>query len=233
MTILSVCQSAALRLSQTKPSSVFSSTAPFDMEMAELSTETAIAIAKAHDWQKLTTLKTYSGDGTTTAFTLPSDYDRMVKDGNVHSSLYKTALFRRVESLDEWIYLSDLLATPTPGNWIILGGEMQILPAMASNETARFYYISNKIATNGGAGKAAFSADDDEFVLPSRVLTLGLIWRWRAQKRMEYAEDLQNYEIALSEEISRDKGARILVIGNQRFPASMQAAYPYPGTLGV
>jgi hypothetical protein len=231
MTVLSACQSAALRLSQTKPTSVFSSTASFDMEMAELSTETAIAIAKAHDWQKLTTLKTYSGDGSTTAFTLPSDYDRMIKDGNVHSSLYQTALFRRVEDLDEWLYLSDLLATPTPGNWIILGGEMQILPAMASNETARFYYISNNIATGSGGAQSSFMADADSFNLSERLLTLGLIWRWRAQKRLEYAEDMQNYEIALSEEISRDKGARILVVGNQRAPAGMQAAYPYPGTL--
>lgn len=228
MTILSACQSAALRLLGQRPTTIFSSSNTFEMELAELATETAIAIAKEHDWQKLTKLNTYSGDASTVEFDLPSDYDRMIKDGNLHSSLFTTALFRRAKDLDEWLYLKDLIATGLPGNWIILGGQMQIFPAMASNETARFYYISSQIV-NGG--KTAFTSDDDVFQLPERLITLGLIWRWRAQKRMEYAEDMQNYEIALSDEIGRDKGARILVVGNQRWPANVNR--PYPGALGV
>ncbi len=226
MTILSVCQSVATRLNEKRPSSVFSSTVRFDVELADLVTETAVAIAKEHEWQKLKTLATLTGDDTTTAFDLPTDYDRMVKDGNVHSNLYQTAYFARVDSLDDWVLIGDQLATPSPGNWIILGGQMNILPAMVTGETARFYYISKYIAT----GKAAFSADSDEFLLPERLLTLGLIWRWRAQKRFEYAEDLKNYEIALEQEIARDRGARILTVGRLRYPANVTMAYP--GILG-
>jgi hypothetical protein len=230
VTILTACQSAALRLLGKKPTSIFSSTDTFEMELAELANETATTIAKGHDWQALTKLATNTGDGSTVAFDLPTDYDRMTKDGNVHSHLYQTALFRRVKDLDEWIYLNDLLATATPGNWIILGAQMQILPAMASNETARFYYVSNKIVNAAGTPQTSFTADTDAFILPERLITLGLIWRWRSQKRMEYAEDMQNYELALSEEISRDKGARILTSGRQRYPANLN--YAYPGRLG-
>lgn len=226
MTVLSACQSAALRLLGSKPSSIFSSSDTFEMELADLATETAVAIAKEHEWQKLKTLATLTGDGTTTAFDLPTDYDRMVKDGNVHSSLYQTAFFARVDSIDDWVMIGDQLATATPGNWIILGGQMQILPAMAAGETARFYYISKYIST----GQSAFTSDSDVFLLPERLLTLGLIWRWRAQKRMEYSEDLRNYEIALSQEISRDRGARILSVGTKRF--SGDVSLPYPGSLG-
>lgn len=228
MTILSACQSAALRLLGQRPTTIFSSSNTFEQELAELATETAIAIAKEHDWQKLTKLHTYHGDASTIAFDLPSDYERMIKDGNLHSILYKTTLFRRVRDLDEWLYLRDVIATGLPGNWIILGGQMQIYPAMAATETARFYYITNQIVSGN---KTSFTADDDVFVLPERLITLGLIWRWRSQKRMEYAEDLKNYEIALSEEISRDKGARILTVGVQRWPANVNR--PYPGSLGV
>lgn len=230
MTVLSACQSAAVRLLSVRPTSIFSSSEKFEMELADLATETAVSIAKAHDWQTLTTLATLTGDGSDTAFDLPSDYDRMINDGNVHSATFSTGIFRRAADLDEWIYLQDNLPTGVPGNWIVLGGQMQILPAMASTETARFYYVSNKIITGEGGTKVAFTADQDEFLLPERLLTLGLIWRWRAQKRMEYSEDMQNYEIALSEEIKRDKGARILKIGVQRYPANVRLAYP--GTLG-
>lgn len=227
MTVLSACQSAALRLLGQKPTTIFSSSDTFAMELAELATETAIAIAKAHDWQKLTKLATLQGDGAATAFDLPDDYDRMVKGGNVHSHLYTTGMFRGVKDLDEWVFLGDQIATGAPGYWIILGGQMQFLPALPSNETARFYYISNQIVSGG---KTGFTADSETFLLPERVLTLGLIWRWRSQKRMEYAEDMQNYELALSDEIARDKGARILVVGQQRMPANVGTAYP--GVLG-
>jgi hypothetical protein len=227
MTVLSAASSASVRLLGRKLTALFSSTNTFEMELADLATETAVAIAKEHEWQKLKTLATLTGDGTKTAFDLPSDYDRMVKDGNVHSSRYQTAYFSRVDSLDDWILIGDLLATASPGNWIVIGGQMNIKPAMASNETARFYYISKNITVTGNA---SFSGDGDEFLLPERLLTLGLIWRWRSQKRLEYAEDLQNYEIALSEEIARDRGARIISVGTQRYSGNV--SMPYPGALG-
>lgn len=64
--------------------------------------------------------------------------------------------------------------------------------------------------------KSTFTDDNDVFVLPERLLTLSLMWRWRQMKRMEYAEDLTNYEIALEKAAGTDKGARILVVGRQR-----------------
>ena len=117
--------------------------------------------------------------------------------------------------------------------WILLGGKMQIYAPMPSGETARHYYISNKIVTaNGDASpsKTAFTLDSDSFALNERLITLSLIWRWRAQKRQEYSEDMANYEIALGEEVAKDRGQRIVTIGKVR--QSVDAAMPYPGVLG-
>jgi hypothetical protein len=75
-------------------------------------------------------------------------------------------------------------------------------------------------------GKTAFDTDADTFVLPERLLTLSIIWRWRASKRMEYAEDLQNFNIAFSEECASDKGSRILIVGRQRNPYNLTNSYP-------
>lgn len=222
MSVLSAAQSAAIRLSQTKPSSLFSATDTFAIEMGDLANEAALAIAKAHDWQALTKLATMQGDASTIAFNLPADYDRMLIKAKLHSKRYRTAVFRAARDLDEWLYLNDFLVTGTPGNWVILGGQMQIFPAMGTDETARFYYISNIISGN----KTAFSADGDPFALSERLLTLALIWRWRAMKRLEYAEDLQNYEIALSEEINRDKGSHIVTVGRERFKTGLEIAWP-------
>lgn len=89
-------------------------------------------------------------------------------------------------------------------------------------------YISKEWARDSsGNPKGEFTADDDEFILDNRLLRLGLIWRWRQQKRLEYGEDMQTYEIALSQAQARDKGARVI-----RSPRPMrwnaQTAYPWP-----
>jgi hypothetical protein len=76
--------------------------------------------------------------------------------------------------------------------------------------------------------KAAFTADADAFVLPERLLKLDLIWRWRALKRMEYSEDMVNFNMAMEKAISKDKGTRILVAGRQRIPYNVRNAYPGP-----
>lgn len=223
MTVLDACSAAGVRLRGKKVTSLFSATEPFLVEIADLVNETARAIAEEHDWQALTKLATLSGDGSATAFAVPADFDRMPKKAELHSSTWQTARFAQARDLDQWLDFQTMAIAGTPGRWIVLGGEMNILPAMSATETARFYYVSRNYVKGG---KSSFSADGDEFVLDERLLTLGLIWRWRAQKRLEYAEDMTNFEIAMARAIGKDRSARLLVIGAQRLPPGVELAFP-------
>lgn len=227
MSVLTAAQSAGIRLLGQKPSSLFSTTDAFAMELADLASDVATDIAKAYDWEQLRKLATFTGTGAAIAFNLPEDYDRMLKKAKVHSKDWQTADFTPVRDEDEWIYIQQTAITGTPGKYIILGGQFQIFPPMPLNEQAKFYYVSNRIVSGD---KAAFTADGDTFVLSERLLTLGLIWRWRSQKRMDYAEDMTNFELALEKEIAADRGSRILSVGRQRVPSN--AAIAYPGVLG-
>lgn len=222
MTALSACQSAATKLNQPRPATVYGATTPFAQELADLANETATAIAKAHDWRRLTTLATITGDGSDTSFALPSDYDRMPLDSNVYGSLARLP-FLKARDLDQWLEFDITPVVGAPGYWINLGGEIQIKPAMASTQTARYYYQSNIIVSGS---KTAFTTDTDTFLLPERLLTLGIVWRWKSQKGLEYAEHLKNYEIAFGEEAGRDKGSRILYMGQPRIPDGASIAYP-------
>lgn len=118
----------------------------------------------------------------------------------------------------------------TPGWWIMLGGQMQFSPAPPASSPARFAYISKDIGTNAAAAPiAAFTQDSDVFALEDRLLTLGLIWRWKAQKGYEYAEDMATFEKALSESAARDKGSQ--AVRGRRSSVGMRgtrAAWPWP-----
>lgn len=226
MTILSAAQAAAVRLNQTPPTSLYTTSQSFDREIASLANESAEAIAKAHDWQKLLTIHTLSGDGATTSFSLPTDYDRMALKSAVQTSSLSNP-YVKIRDEDQWLYFQVHPEAIVPGYWILLGGLMQFNPAIPTGVDAKFFYVKNTPVsdTNGGL-KTAFTADTDYLVLPERLLRLDLIWRWRSSKKMEYAEDMQNFELALEQEIAKDKGSRVLVVGRQRISGDVTLAYP-------
>lgn len=226
MTVLSACQAAAVKLNQDEPTSLFSSTEQFDKELRTHANDAAVAIAKAYDWQKLMAIHTLTGDGTTTSFALPSDYDRMVSGSELLTSTAGWKLQKA--DVNEWLDIQiNTESVAFPGYWIVIGGTMNARPAIDTGDTVKFYYIKNTIVlSSSSAAQTAFQSDTDTFVLPERLITLGVIWRWRAQKRMEYAEDLKNFEIALSEETATDKGSRVVVVGRRRNGYDYAAAYP-------
>jgi hypothetical protein len=132
-----------------------------------------------------------------------------------------------IQDLDVW--LQNRLQSLSGNEWMLLSGQIHIFPAMGASDSAKFYYITNLIVDPvTGANKTAFTIDTDVFLLPERLLTLSLIYRWRHIKGYDYVEDMQNFEIALAQAIARDKGSRILAIGEPRMPAGDPV---FPGTI--
>lgn len=232
MTILSAAQDAAVILNRPKPASLFSSSDPFVAELLVAAKQIGESLVKEDaDFRDLTLLATCQGDATTTVFPLTSvaqGYERLIKGGKLHSLRFKNATFRPAKDLDEWLFLKDNLLVGSPGNWVILNGSVQIFPPMPVSDTARFYYITNQYALTGAGvpQSGGFKADTDMFALDERLLRLGIVWRWRANKRMEYAEDLKDYEIAKSAAMAKDKGSQLIVVGKQRVSRSNGVAYP-------
>lgn len=230
MTVLTACQQASRLMNIEPPSSIFSSSDTYAKELAAVVNESATAIAKATDWRLLTVLATFTGDGTATAFNLPSNYARMPVKGLVYSTRSQLPL-THIDDLDTWLDMDIRNWTDVIGRWTMLGGQFLLQPVLQPTENAKFYYLSNEIVKSAtGAFKAAFSADDDSFRLPERLLALDVIWRWRMSKGLDYAEQMQNFEIARAEEAGRERGARKLAIGKVRVPSIAQG-FAYPGVI--
>lgn len=236
MTVLSALQSAMVRLVGRKPSTIFSTQNQTELELADLVTEVGTDIMKSHDWQALTKIATIPGDGVTTAFSLPDDYQRMCQGQDVHDSTSWFWNYTPVKDINEWLYLqSGGWAALNPGWWILLENQFQFYPAPSGE--AKYGYISKNFARSAPASgtgaitpKSSFTADDDTFVLDEDLLTLGIIWRYREQKGMGYAEDMANYETALSQAQARDKGARVIRRNSRVRSGNIGLGWPW--TLG-
>lgn len=207
MTVLSAANSAAVRVVGTELAALFSSTDQVALEFRDLIQDVAQDIAKSAEWRDLTKIATLTGSAT---YPKPADYDRMCKGQGIQDQANWFWGYQQFQDVSEYIAAQNgALPITWPGGWIILGGEFRFFPTPSG--TATFPYISKNIVRDqAGVAKPAFTDDTDTFILSERLLTLGLIWRYRAQKGIDYSEDMQTYEIALAQEQDRDKGARIL-----------------------
>lgn len=228
MTVLTALQSAALRLMGQRPSAFFGAADQLALELTDLANEVAADIAKYQDWQALTKLGTVSGDGTTSAFNLPADYDRMLVNAAVADLSSWFWGYYAYPDLNAFLYAEARDFDAAPGGWVIYGNQIRFAPAPASSVTATFPYISAYWAVDTStAPKAAFTADTDAFALPERLLTLGLIWRWRENKKLDASGDQEAFVKALDEYAAKDKGSRVYRKNSRRPIPGTHLAWPY------
>jgi hypothetical protein len=131
------------------------------------------------------------------------------------------------------------------GEWTLIGGQMHIwpplsalvpavpavpedigppyvppqaeIPAIPAGYAYFAYLQKNCIALGvpGGGFSDTFVNDTDTFILGERLLRLGMIWQWKAQKGSSYAEEMATYTDALNVRSGSDSPAPILISRKQ------------------
>jgi hypothetical protein len=226
MTVLSAIQNVSASIALDRPEAVFSSAEREHSELRVLANTAGLHIAKDYEWQALKVVATLTGDGTKTAFDLPAGYDRMLKEAELRSSRYITSL-THITSSDQWLDMEIREFNQVAGMWTLYGGQMQIRPAPAAAEEVKFFYMTNLWAKDDQSTlKDGFTKDTDTFRLSETLLQLCMIWKWRAQKGLPYAQDQDNYEDAKEKLITTDKGSRIITVGRSRRLRGVTPAYP-------
>lgn len=233
MAILAAMQSAAIRLMGQKPTVFFGASVgrKFELEITDLINEVAQDVAKYQDWQALIRWALITGDGGAEEFTLPNDYDRMLVRSDMRDGQSWAWGYSRYTDINAFLASRQSGFTGTPGGWMIFADRIQFSPAPTNGATASYPYITSKWArASDGTLKSAFDADTDTFLLPERLLTLGLVWRWREQKKLDATGDQEAFIKALDEYAGKDKGSRIYRSNSRRYLAGTYPAWP--GELG-
>lgn len=81
---------------------------------------------------------------------------------------------------------------------------LYLYPAPAAGRVVRFSIKSKKWCANADRTTLydKWQADTDVGLLPESLMALGLKWRWKAENKLEYAEDKRTYEMAVAEELA-------------------------------
>ncbi len=221
MAILPAMQAAAVRLLGRKPSTFFGASGTFELEIADLVNEAAEDIAQYQDWQALVRIGSITAGSDVD---LPADYARMLLNSEVMDPANWVWGYTHYDDLNTYLFDKARGFAPQPGGWIIYGGQMHFSPVPSG--AAQFPYVSRNWARAAdGSLKAVFDSDTDSFVLPERLLTLWLVWRWRENKGQMSAGDQEAFVKALDEYAAKDKGSQIIRRGGIRRVPNTSIAY--------
>jgi hypothetical protein len=225
MNIIQIVQSATLSIDVERPQTLYSNTDRTSLELTNTVNTAALQILDDYDWQRLIRPATIVGDGIQTAFPLPSDYSRMVRDASLIGPNWRFYPAQQLQDYNRWLELMNYPVATWEQRWMVFGGNLNIMPIMPLDTPLSYGYISTSIVI--GADPTTFTADTDQFVLDDELLRLGIIWNWKSAKGYDFSSELAQYQQRLEMQRFRDVGSRQTIIGGGR-----RGRYTMPGAFG-
>lgn len=165
-------------------------------QMLEYANEGGEEIGRRVDWAAMFATDTATA---TASHSLASDFQRLTPGGAIYTSAGVFA--RPVTNHGEWKIVT---AVPSTQVFYFLNGTVvQFSPS----GTYTINYVSTKFCQSGGAtGQTAFAADDDVTRFPQRLLTKGIVWRWKRQNGLPYEDQLAEFEADIAMELKANRG---------------------------
>lgn len=229
MTLLTIIQDAADDLGITRPSTVISNTTTEARQLLRLANKEGYALANRFQWQEMVRENTFTMVATQNQGAIngtvvsDSDFD-YIMPGTVWNRTTDLPIIGSTEETD-WQLLQSFNVTGPFERYRIQNDNFYINPAPTAGHTLAFEYMSTSwCESSGGTGQSEWAADTDVPVLDAEIMTLGIIWRWRQRKGLDYAEDFQEYERRVVEAENRNKSGKTLSLnGNfeKRFPGTI------------
>lgn len=194
MTVLTMIQQTCDTLSLPRPSVIFSST---DQNVRTLTALLKEELEELHtfDWQRLQrehTFVTVAAAEQTGA--IPEDSRRFIS-GTFFNRTTQRPLVGPVTPQAWQAQQASGVVPATYIAWRERDDAFLMTPVPAAGETIAYEYItSTKALSSSGAEKTEISADSDTILVAESLARLGLRWRWKQAKGLDYAEDMETYE---------------------------------------
>ncbi len=210
-TILDIVQDITTQIGLPEPSAAVTAADSNVKTIMRLVMRAGNELATDHSWSALRNIETFPGIASQIQTGQPpAAFDRFTDN----TYLWDVGMRRRVIGVlnsDEWLMVTVQAVTAVQKYWSMQQGVINILPIPAVTDSFRYEYVSkNWIRPEGETtntnDKAAFTADTDFPIIPSELLVLSVVWRWKAAKGLDYAEDMSTFERNKESTIGSDRG---------------------------
>jgi hypothetical protein len=214
MSLLTMIQDAMALCGLASPSSAYGSSDATVSQFVALAQVEGDELSRFADWRALKVSATFTGDGESTLWDLPTDFDRFM-NGAIFWSEESSGnkLFGPIPD-DDLVALKAMETEPPEPVWRLFGDQIEIWPALDDGEVVNTEYRSAYwiLDNDGSTRKARWTADSDRAVISERLMTLGLVWRWKQTKGLEYSEAFRTYQIERTRQASNDGGKGVITL---------------------
>lgn len=223
MSLLTIVQEAARRIGIVVPNDVAGSADPQVIQLIAIANQEGQSLADRYDWQVLrreAVFTSLAAESQGTLTSIASDFRAMVTDTFWNRSL-KRPVYGCISPQD-WQALKAAPQTGPFQQFILRGNEILMLPQPSAGQTCAFEYFSRNWCLSIDSAiwdnsrwdmnpptvyQESYVLNEDTSCLDESIMLIGIIWRWKHIKGLEYAEDFRLYESRVMDAMARDKGA--------------------------
>lgn len=209
MSLLTIVQGFCQRTNLPVPSTVMGNSNGLVVQMRALLEEEGQELSQRGLWEALVREATHTTLAASDQGTIIS-----IATNGFRSVLHET-MWDRTDRLpvplinsSAWQRLQATAAVTPRYRYRLRGGKLLLTPTPPAGNTLAFEYLSKNwiLGVDGTTYKELFTLDTDTLLLPEELLRLGLRWRWKKEKGLEYAEDFRTYETEVANALGRDGG---------------------------
>ena len=158
-----------------------------------------------HDWNDLQDTTSFTCVSTNAQTGYPeTDFLRLQDGTDIWNDTRQWPIRGPVKS-KQWSDLIVRTTTTITQVWRLIDGVLNVYSPLAG-DIIRYEWISNKWVIASSTAQSSFTADTNTFVFDEWLLTLGIVWRWRKAKGLDYAEEMMDYSRYKERVILGDKG---------------------------
>lgn len=231
MSLLTIVQDAVNRIGfGATPDSVVSNTDQTPKQMMSLLNQEGEALSK-FKWEALVKEHTFTLVTADQDYATPAGFRYMIPD-SVWNRDSKRPVRTPITSQEWQFYKGWSTVTGLTLRARIRNKELefdQAITASDNGKTIAYEYVSSYWTEDSGStAQGKFAADDDTGILDEELLTLGLIWRFKKAKGLDWQADYADYKNEVSQAKARDGGSRSLNLGSS-LSAGLGANIPEDG----
>lgn len=218
MSCLTLVQSVFKRLGLNTPVSVVGNTDRQVGQILELSNEAGQELARRYPWQALLAVGTFTTVATESQGSVQTIAPAL--DYIINDTIWNRSLRRPVfgpKTPQTWEQQKAFAINGPWSNYRLIADTLAMYPVPTAGQSCYFEYISKNWVTTGSSTSPTWVLDADTPLLDNNLLILDTIWRFKAAKGLEYAEDFNKAERLCTDLMGRDGGKDSLNLDGTKY----------------
>lgn len=211
MTLLTMVRSAAAKIGIPRPNVVATATDATALQLLEFAQQEGDELARYGDWKILRKEKTFTtvAAETQTDTPIPTDWAGFV-DETLWNRSARRPLYGPIDPA-QWQAFKAQSTFPVIDGFTIRGTSWLMQPTPTAGQTIAYEYRStNWCQSAGGTGQSAWALDNDTGILSERLMGLGLIWRYKQGRGLEWQTDFDKYMFEIHSALAKDMPHKII-----------------------